>query len=106
MAFHIESYTGLACNIFVFIFISCFRPTVKSCEVEIAYSRKHAFKKNVNDRFKNALIFCGHTTCVVFECSPDHIFQNGSIYTREGSFTRRIIHGSLSVKINYWKSSS
>ena len=51
--------------------------------MEIALSRKHAFK-NVNDRFKNALIFCGHTTCVEFECSPDHIFQNGTIYTREG----------------------
>lgn len=106
LAFHMESYTGLPCNIFVFIFISCFRPTVKRCEVEIAYSRKQAFKKKMLTIVLKMLWFCGHTTCVVFECSPDHIFQNGSIYTREGSFTRRIIHGSSSVKINYWKSSS
>jgi len=48
LAFHIESYTGLPCDIF--LFLSCFRPTVKRCEVEIAYSRKQAFK-NVDDRF-------------------------------------------------------
>lgn len=48
LGFHIESYTGLPCDIF--LFLSCFHPTVKRCEVEIAYSRKQAFK-NVDDRF-------------------------------------------------------